>query len=448
MDIVYVFDGGYVDYFKISAKSLLKHNPYANITVVSPEPLKLGENINNIVMESPKLKHNENDRITDATYLKLMLPKLPFDKIIYIDADTIVQDSLIDLWKMDVPYLAMTQSHIAGEKQKEEHGHDKYFLSGVMIMNLKALRKEKFTEKCLEPFIFDGQWQHEETIINHYFYDKITELDVKYNYCRNRRYINSIPECAAVILHYCGDDKSDMEKYANLRKVKDFIRSKTVAIVGNAVSLFDENFGDEIDNHDIVIRFTHGYITNTRAQGTKTDILICAEELEKKRIKQYNPKFIINRRTIMNNGTDLYFTNRDKDKCFLGLGKPASSGLLAVDLCNESEAKKIDLYGFDWERTPTFYNPAGYITSHNYPSEELKIRADYNVNIHGAFTKNLKRITKQDRINLFEAKIIDEMNMPKAEIIIERGKKYKICPKCHWKHSIDEIECRFCGSQL
>lgn len=443
MNIVYVFDKNYIPYYKISVKSLLKHNPKAKITVVSPEPLDLG--VENIVMKSP-IKRIKGDRITEATYLKCMLPKLPYDKIIFIDADTIVQKSLAELWKKDIPYIAMAQTHKVIGRQKKEHNHDKYFLSGVMVMNLKAMREDKFTEKCFKPFDFDGVWQHEETIINHYFYDKITELDKKYNYCHNRKYEEPIPECSAVILHYCGGDKTDMEYYKNLRPIKEFLKDKTVAIVGNAQSLFSERYGSEINKHDVIIRFTHGYITNPEAQGSKTTILISAEDLDKKRIREYNPLYIINRRQLIGNGTEYYFTNEDKNRVRLGLDGTPSSGILAIDLCDVAGCKKIDLYGFDWERTKTFYNPDWYKTEHNYSSEEMKIRIDYDVNIHGNF--KLKVIRKSDKVALLEAKKIDEKIIPKAEIITIRGKAYKICPKCNWKHIIEETECRYCGSQL
>lgn len=441
MNIVYVFDENYIKYFEISSLSLKKHNPDAKIYVVSPKPLNIE---NNIVITPPKLRHNEDDRITPATYLKLLLPELPFDKIILLDADTVIQGSLKELWNKDV-IIGATQSHKKGIIQAEEHRHEKYYLSGVMILNLKKLRELDFTNKCLKPFKFNGQWQHEETIINHYFYDIITEIDKKYNYCHDRIYKDPIPECTARILHFCGADKSDMIRYDNLTEIKDYIKGKSVAIVGNAKSLFDCAFGDEIDAHDIVIRFTHGYITKPEAQGLRTDILISAEEIEPEKLKEYDPKFIINRRKLIGNGTPYYFTNKDKDKVRIGLDKPPSSGILAVDFCDWCGCQ-IDLYGFDWERTPTFYNPEGYITSHNYSFEELKIRADYNVNIHGKF--KLKKLTRKDREVLLKAKIEDEEKGHKAEVIEIRGVKYKICPKCGWKHGFIETECRFCGSQL
>ena len=52
------------------------------------------------------------------------------------------------------------------------------------------------------------------------------------------------------------------------------------------------------------------------------------------------------------------------------IGKQPSSGFMAIDLCREAGAAKIDLYGFDFEKTPTFYNPADYVTQHDYASEE------------------------------------------------------------------------------
>lgn len=34
-------------------------------------------------------------------------------------------------------------------------------------------------------------------------------------------------------------------------------------------------------------------------------------------------------------------------------------------------------------------------------------------------------------------------------IIIKKGKQtFIVCPKCGWKHSIDEKTCRFCGAKL
>ena len=52
------------------------------------------------------------------------------------------------------------------------------------------------------------------------------------------------------------------------------------------------------------------------------------------------------------------------------LGSQPSTGFMAIDICLTAGAKSIDLFGFDFEETPTFYNPEGYQTAHDYPSEK------------------------------------------------------------------------------
>ena len=261
MEIVYVFDHNYIKYFNESVKSVLKYNPDAHITVVSNEHLDIPYDV--VVMDIPSnLKHRENDRITSATYLKLHLPKLPYDKVLFIDADVICQAPLDELWLTPCKYICLTESHTYGDKQALEHNHEKYGLSGVMLMNLKALREDNFTEKCFVPFDYSPFkiWCHEETIINHYFYDKLTFVDRKFNYCHNRIYTKPIPESKAVLLHYCGGNKSGMfnrveeqPPYHNLQEIKDFIRGKRVALVGNASSIFGLSNGELIDTFDLII---------------------------------------------------------------------------------------------------------------------------------------------------------------------------------------------------
>ena len=58
----------------------------------------------------------------------------------------------------------------------------------------------------------------------------------------------------------------------------------------------------------------------------------------------------------------------------LRLGSQPSTGFMAIDVCLYFGAKSIDLYGFDFEATPTFYNPVGYKTQHDYNKEEDIVR--------------------------------------------------------------------------
>lgn len=387
MEIVYVFDENYLKYFEISVKTVLKYNPNAHITVVSPK--KLDIKYDNIVIPiSENLKHRENDRITDATYLKLHLTDLPYNKILFIDADIICQGPLNELWNTECNYICLTESHSYGEIQAKEHNHEKYGLSGMMLMNLQALREDNFIEKAFIPFDYSPYkiWCHEETIINHYFYDKLTFVNKKFNYCHNRIYKEPILEKDAVLLHYCGGNKKDFFKhkivsqitYRTLTDIKKYIKGKKVAIIGNALSIFDKENGSLIDSFDVVIRFTRGFISVPESQGSKTDIVILADVLTESELNSYKAKYYINRMKRIKNETKYYFENYDIVRISNDLnGARASSGLIAIDFCIESGCQSIDLFGFDWEKTPTFYNPIGYKTLHNYDSEENKVKNYY-----------------------------------------------------------------------
>ena len=220
MIICYAIDENYVDYAKVSARSVLKYNPDATIILVSEKPLSIDVEDKNIIISLPKTFRNRGrgDRITNTAYLKLFLTKLKYDKIIYLDGDTICQGSLKELWDMDIPYIGLTESHTYGVKQAKALGLKKYGLSGMMVMNLKNLRKIGFTEKCLAvektmPTPSTG-WQHEESILNYCMNDKFKFLPLKYNYCFNRHYNNPVDYNEVKIMHFPGKDKSEMLKYA------------------------------------------------------------------------------------------------------------------------------------------------------------------------------------------------------------------------------------------
>lgn len=63
------------------------------------------------------------------------------------------------------------------------------------------------------------------------------------------------------------------DKSSRSNEAVEYIKNKSVAIVGNSPSLIGKNLGQEIDSHDVVIRFNHfklgEYLTDT---GSKTDV--------------------------------------------------------------------------------------------------------------------------------------------------------------------------------
>ena len=121
---------------------------------------------------------------------------------------------------------------------------------------------------------------------------------------------------------------------------------------------------------DFVIRFNKGFITQKECQGSRTDLLLLACGLTDAEIRSYNSKWVANRSSSYQN--PVYFTIPNQDRKVLRekLDCQPSTGFMAIDLCLASGANSIDLFGFDFEQTPTFYNPVGYQTQHDYPQEQ------------------------------------------------------------------------------
>ena len=375
MIIVYVADENYLGMIKKSMVSYRKYNPTAHFVVVSERPLDI--DVENVVIDIGE--HRGLTRISNAAYLKLYLTKLPHDKIIYVDCDTLCQYPLNELWEMPCDYINLCETY--WEKQLQEFGH--YGLTGMMVMNLNALRDDNFTEKCLEvektyPTPQTG-WRHDETCINVAYKDKINYIDDKWNYCHNREYgTRAIHEWDAKILHIVGHDKSYMDNFPLYSKEKgllDYLKGKNVAIVGNAQSQFEKNYGKEIDKAEIVIRFNKGFISKPESQGTKTNILMLACDLTDDELSSYGAEIIVNRSKNRHNKADYTISDEDRavlrDKIYIC---QPSTGFIAIDLCLTANAKSITTYGFDWEKTPTFYNPQFYKTKHNYGREEELVR--------------------------------------------------------------------------
>lgn len=377
MEIVYCLDKNYIQYAEISIKSVKKYNPTAKIIVVSEEPITgIGED-ENFIIKLPRTFRNRGigDRITNTAYLKLFLTDLPYKKILYIDGDVICQEPLDELWGIKCNYIVLTESHNFGEQQAQALGVEKYGLTGMMLMNLKNLRKIDFTRRCL---IVERNyetpstgWQHDETCINVALRNKLQFADKKFNYCINRKYDDPIREEDAVLLHYVGRQKDLMvQQYKDMDALLNNIKGKRVAIVGNAKSIFDKKNGDLIDSHDFIIRFNRGFIEIPVSQGTKTTMVMLAINLEPEKLKLYNAKWVVNRSNHYDNRVNYIIPNPDRKRMRDKLEAQPSTGFMAIDLCLYAGAKSIDLFGFDGEKTKTFYNDPNYVTKHNYSKEQ------------------------------------------------------------------------------
>lgn len=125
-----------------------------------------------------------------ATYMKLFLSELlpeEVDRILYIDCDTIINDSIDSLWEYDLKnsYIAMAIDCMNPE-HKKKYGisySQKYFNAGVILFSLKKWRANKCIRKVIS-FLKDEKKTvsfADQDLLNICFFQYIEELPLRYN---------------------------------------------------------------------------------------------------------------------------------------------------------------------------------------------------------------------------------------------------------------------------
>ena len=133
--------------------------------------------------------------VSKAAYFRLALTDiLPNDieKVIYLDVDLLVCDDIKKMWQIDLkklPLAAVPDYGIMAStrlcKQKADviglPVGEKYFNSGVLVVNLKEWRKEDYTKQILE-IINNNQFpHHDQDALNKLFMHKWQTLDLRWN---------------------------------------------------------------------------------------------------------------------------------------------------------------------------------------------------------------------------------------------------------------------------
>jgi hypothetical protein len=167
---------------------------------------------------------------------------------------------------------------------------------------------------------------------------------------------------------------------------------KTISLVGNASSVWQGQFGEQIDRAECVIRINQGAFIELRPQstGVRTDVLLMS-------LSGYAwDKAWMYSRGRMRAGTVVAMT--PKARTFFGidlkhlipvypvewhrelhelLGARPSTGAMAVDLLRRTVAdvSQISVYGFDFWGSPTTYTGIIKAAPHDPVAEEEFVRS-------------------------------------------------------------------------
>ncbi|MEG3641109.1 glycosyltransferase family 29 protein [Magnetococcus sp. PR-3] len=155
---------------------------------------------------------------------------------------------------------------------------------------------------------------------------------------------------------------------------------RSVAVVGNAASLFQKNLGGAIDGHDIVLRMNSGYIRDVKQQGAKFHVHVFSQIFT-------IPHWPVDQRPAHTvwMSPSMREHNPDPSQIFYPLplwhalhqqlGARPSVGAMCVDMVTQMGAAHMGVFGFDFKKSPTFYDGNTNRSVHDFDREAEYIQA-------------------------------------------------------------------------
>lgn len=174
--------------------------------------------------------------------------------------------------------------------------------------------------------------------------------------------------------------------------LRSYFEGKTIAIIGNAESILNFNFGSEIDQHDIVIRINNCDIKDPKSQGWKIDIWASSYPLSERIIEDIlkvniilwmSPKLEkMPRYSLKLLKKTFLYPYKDWKKLYKKIKARPTTGMMLVDfVTNRLNPLRISLYGFDFFKTKNINEEEiRKGTPHDFKREELIIRKIANDN--------------------------------------------------------------------
>lgn len=230
MNVVYALTRNYYHKLFPSLRSLVDHNPNVKVYILAEDDeipdLPVKATIINISDEH-QFDHSVNIGNRFGGYINLLKVFYPkyfprINKIIHLDVDTIICDSLDPLWKTNLTnkWIAAVPEYQARHSQLYLYG-DTYYNAGVMLINLQQMRKDnimndmaQFLIDVPQPFADQDAW-NKFGIEN----DKIVKVPVRFNECISCGFTDN-----PAIVHYCAIPDWYESPYVNRREYLDRYR--------------------------------------------------------------------------------------------------------------------------------------------------------------------------------------------------------------------------------
>ena len=180
--------------------------------------------IKNFNLEFIQIKNEKIDKcpipkgaegFTKQMYFRYLIPiiKPNIDKALYLDCDLAVCSSLFELYQIDLKNFYCAAILDEGEHQYKINcknaGVNKYFNSGVMLINCKKWREENLSDKLIQntKLLFNKNrlMYPDQDVLNYTFKENVFFMENKFNFQSIRGFEKN--KTKPVIVHYSGGKK-------------------------------------------------------------------------------------------------------------------------------------------------------------------------------------------------------------------------------------------------
>ena len=192
-----------------------------------------------------KLKLNLMWNISLSSYARLFIAEMvpeSVKRIIYLDCDMIVCQSLKELWDTDLngKIIGAVQDTV-GSRAKEQLNlslNERYFNSGMLLVDLDAWRKHNIGTKCLHFLeIYNGQvHHHDQGVLNGVLCNEKYILPMRYN---------------TITIHY----------FFNMRQIRKFYNE--------TADFYSAKEIEKAKNNPVIIHFTPSFTSRPWVKGCR-----------------------------------------------------------------------------------------------------------------------------------------------------------------------------------
>lgn len=209
MNVMYATDDNYVEIMAVSILSLLEHNDPQNINLYIVTDSIQETNKDKLVsmimekgasitlIEKPNIREilgvdlktlRWSDSAYSRLFLKLLYSEHPsIEKLLYIDCDTLITDSLVELWNTDIDdWLGAACLECMSRMHKKIIGasaKDNYINTGMLLLNVKRWKEENIDLQMIQ-FIqkYKGKTEYvDQGVINGTISNRFKLVSPRYN---------------------------------------------------------------------------------------------------------------------------------------------------------------------------------------------------------------------------------------------------------------------------